>query len=51
MNKVLPICAFALFRLDYPNLNYYQALYYYREQCAGKELFGSKYNIKFIDDE
>lgn len=46
--KALPIVAFELFRRDYPDLNYWQALLYYKEQTAMKWIFGIKANIKFI---
>lgn len=48
-NKLqLPIVAFEAFRRDFPDLNYWESLFYYREQCAIKFIFGSKAKIKFI---
>lgn len=46
--KALPIVAFEAFRRDFPDLNYFEALFYYKEQCAMKWIFGIKAKIKFI---
>lgn len=46
--KALPIVAFEAFRRDYPQLNYWEALFYYKEQCAIKWVFGIAAKIRFI---
>lgn len=46
--KALPIVAFEGFRRDFPQLNYWEAMLYYKEQCAMKWLFGVTAKIKFI---
>lgn len=50
MVLLLPIVAKSLFIKDFAlsNDTRYTQDYYYREQCAIKELFGSKSTIKFI---
>lgn len=47
---LLPIVAINSFERDYSNLNKWEASWYYKEQCAIKWMWGSKYNIKFIKD-
>lgn len=46
--KELPIVAYSAFCKDFTNLNKYECLYYYKEQCAMKWIFGVKSTIKFI---
>lgn len=46
--KALPIVAFEAFRRDFPELNYWQAQFYYKEPCAMKWMFGIYSKIKFI---
>lgn len=44
----IPIVAYSLFRLDFPNLNKYEAEWYYAQQVSMKFIFGSSATIKFI---
>lgn len=48
---LLPIVAYIAFRKDFPNLNEWESLYYYPEQCAMKYIFGVNATIKFIPNE
>jgi len=45
---LLPIVAYTAFCNDYTNLNKWECMYYYKEQCAMKEMFGVNAKIKFI---
>ena len=45
---LIPIVAYSSFERDYSNLNKYEVQWYYKEQCAIKEIWRIKYNIKFI---
>lgn len=45
---LLPVVAKSAFANDFPQLNQAEVNYYYKEQCAMKEVFGVKATIKFI---
>jgi hypothetical protein len=46
---LLPIVAKAAFAKDFPNLNEFEVNYYYKQQCAMKEMYGIDSTIKFIN--
>ena len=45
---LLPTVAYSAFRIDFPQLNEWEALYYYKQQIDMKDIFGIEATIKFI---
>lgn len=45
---LIPKVAYSAFCNDFPQLNQWEALYYYPQQVAMKEVFGVNATIKFI---